>query len=1039
MQQDSGAVRAFTDVFVRRPVLASVVSLLILMLGLRAIFSLELRQFPRTESAIITVTTSYPGASSELVKGFITTPLQQAIAEADGIDFISSSSRQGISTIEVTMKLNYRANDAVAEIQSKVASQRGVLPREADDPVIESKVGDPTALMYIAFYSKDMSPQQIQDYLLRVVRPRLQALPGVAKANIFGRNGYAMRIWLDPGRMAALNVTAADVRDVLQKNNYLVGPGATRGRYTGIDLGVTTDISRAEDFDNLVIRAADGNLVRLSQVARSELGAESYDFTSWYKDNPASYIGIDPTPGANPLTVARLVREEIPRIKAQMPVGLDVMIPYDASEFIEESIKEVFVTLAEAVLIVLVVIFLSLGSLRAALVPAVAVPLSIIGGAFLMLLLGYSINTLTLLSMVLAIGLVVDDAIVVVENVHRHMQQGMRPFDAALVGARELRLPIVAMTTTLVAVYAPIGFMGGLVGTLFTEFAFSLAGAVLISGVVALTLSPMMSARVLKPGGPGAFERMAEHFFMRLGNAYRRSLHWSLSGWPVLIVFGILVALSMFPMYLFSQKELAPTEDQGILFVAARAPETATLDYTTRYTRKMLETFATIPEYMESFSIIGFSGSPNSSFGGFKLKPLAERERSQTEIQQELQPKLNALTGVQANAFPRPSLPGAGRGLPVQFVVLTPGDYAALDSAVDELLGKAMQSGKFLFLQKSVEFARPRTTVVIDRNRAGALGIQMEDIGRELSTMLGGNYVNWFNLEGRSYKVIPQVPDDVRANEDMLKGYYLRSGSGKLVPLASLVTFSTAIEPSERAQFQQLNALTLQGLATPGVTMGDALDYLGTEARGTLPESFSWDYAGVSRQYVQEGSALVVTLLLAAVVIYLVLAAQFESWRDPLIIMMSVPMSLAGALAFIFLGFASINIYTQVGLITLIGLIAKNGILIVEFANQLQITRGMSRRAAVEEGAMIRLRPILMTTVSMLVAMIPLLTAAGPGAMSRMHIGLVIATGLGLGTLFTLYVVPAFYLLLARDHREMAAVALEREQGPRDQSPTSLS
>ncbi len=1009
---------AFTDLFIRRPVLSSVVNLLILLLGARAIFSLELRQFPKTENAVVTITTVYPGASSELVKGFITTPLQQAIAEADGIDFMSSSSRQGVSTIEATMKLNYSAHNAVAEIQSKVASQRGVLPREADDPIIEAKVGDPTSLMYIAFYSDNMSPQQIQDYLLRVVRPQLQALPGVAKANIFGKNGYAMRVWLDPKRMAALNVTASDVRDVLQKNNYLVGPGATRGRYVGIDLDTTTDINRVEDFNDLIIRVDGSALVRLSDVARSELGAEDYSFTSWYEDNTASYIGIDPTPGANPLTVAQSVRNEIPKIKSQMPGGLKVKIPYDASQFIEESINEVFVTLAEAVLIVLFVIVLSLGSLRAALIPAVAVPLSIVGGAFLMLLLGYSINTLTLLAMVLAIGLVVDDAIVVVENVHRHMQQGLSAHAAALVGARELRLPIIAMTTTLVAVYAPIGFMGGLVGTLFTEFAFSLAGAVLISGVVALTLSPMLSSKVLKAGAPGAFERMVERFFHALGQRYLRVLSWMLDGWPVLIIFGLLVMLSMFPMYLVSQKELAPTEDHGILFVAARGPEVATLAYTEAYTREMLHAYQSIPEYAESFFIIGFGGSSNSSFGGFRLKPLAERTRGQSEIQRELQPKLNNVTGVQANAFPRPSLPGAGRGLPIQFVVLTPADYPQLDAAVDELLAKAMQSGKFMFLQKSVEFARPKTTVVIDRNRAGALGIKMEDVGRELATMLGGNYVNWFNLEGRSYKVIPQVPDAVRANEDMLQGYYLRTASGRLVPMSSIVSFKSSIEPSERAQFQQLNSLTLQGMATPGVAMGDALQFLNDAASRDLPEGFAWDYAGVSRQYIQEGNALIVTLVLAAIVIYLVLAAQFESWRDPLIIMMSVPMSIAGALAFIMLGFATINIYTQVGLITLIGLIAKNGILIVEFANQLQREHGLDKREAVQQGAMIRLRPILMTTIAMIVAMIPLLTAAGPGAVSRFHIGLVIAAGLGLGTLFTLFIVPAFYLALARDHRQ---------------------
>lgn len=1023
--------RGFTDLFIHRPVLASVVSLLLFLLGLRAIASLEVRQFPRTENTIVTVRTPYPGANSELVKGFITTPLQQAIAEADGIDYITSSSKQGMSTIEVYMRLNYDAHAAVAEIQAKVASQRNVLPEQADDPIIESVTGDPTALMYIAFYSSSMSRQQIADYLLRVVRPQLQSIPGVARAQIFGNQAFAMRIWLDPVRMTALNVTAADVRRVLESNNYLVGPGSTKGKYVGIDLTTTTDISRVEDFNNLVVRSENGAIVRLADVARAELGAEDYDSTSLYMDKTATYIGIDPTPGANPLTVAERVRAVMPDLKTQMPADLEVFIPYDASVFIEESIKEVFTTLAEAIVIVLLVIFLSLGSLRAALIPAIAVPLSIVGAAFLMLLLGYSVNLLTLLAMVLAIGLVVDDAIVVVENVHRHITDGKPPLEAALVGARELWLPIIAMTTTLVAVYAPIGFMEGLVGTLFTEFAFSLAGAVLVSGIVALTLSPMLSSRILSASPPGRFERGVEHFFGWLTQRYHRTLERNLRYWPAFVGFAFVVLLSMFPMYLLSQNELAPNEDQGILFVSARGPETATIDYTKRYTQDVLKTYQSIPEYYESFFILGFGGSPNTAFSGFKIVPMAERERTQQEVQDALQPKLNALVGQQVASFPRPSLPGAGRGLPLQFVVRSPGDYIDLDRAVDDLLSAAMKSGQFIFLQKSVEFTRPKTELVIDRNRAGILGISMEDIGRELSTLLGGNNVNWFNLEGRSYKVIPQVEDRFRVSRELLDLYYLRAGNGDLVPLSSLVTFSESIEPSERTQFQQLNSLTLQGLPAAGVSLGDALRYLDDEAGRVLPQGYTWDYAGVSRQTVQEGSALVITFFLAALVIYLVLAAQFESWRDPLIIMMSVPMSVAGALAFIFLGFATINIYTQIGLITLIGLIAKNGILIVEYANALQREHGLDKLAAAAAGASVRLRPILMTTVAMIVAMLPLLFASGPGAVSRFHIGLTIAAGLGIGTLFTLFVVPAFYVWLARDHRAprtttppVAAVAL---------------
>jgi len=1007
----------FTDLFVQRPVLATVVSLLILLLGARAALEMEIRQYPELESTTVTVTTAYPGASSDLVKGFITTPLQQAMAEASGIDYLTSTSSQGVSTIAAKMELNYDANAALAEIQAKVASQRNVLPTDAQDPVISSTTGDSTALMYIAFFSNELKVPQITDYLTRVVQPKLQALAGVGKADLLGRK-FALRVWLDPDRLSAVNMTPPEVINVLRENNYQAAVGNTKGKYTKISMTSNTDIGDPDQFRDLVVKESNGSLIRLKDIARVELGSETYDQLALYKGQPATYVAIELSPGANPLTVAKLVKDELPGIESQLPSGLNVRLAYDASDFIASSIDEVIKTLLEAIVIVLVVVFLCLGSLRAAVVPSVAVPLSLIGGAFFMLVMGFSLNLLTLLSMVLAIGLVVDDAIIMVENVHRHIESGESRYDAAINGAREMAMPIIAMTTTLVAVYAPIGFMGGLVGSLFTEFAFTLAGTVIISGIIALTLSPMLASKVLKPhGNPGRFERGVEKFFSGLSNSYKGALSALMDTKSVVIFFAVVVLGSIYFMVAMSQNELAPTEDQGILFYQGLGPQTSTLKYLQEHGDEVQKRMADVPGYNEDFMILGITG-PNAVFGGFKMAPWSERDISQFEAQPLLDQALKNVTGLQTAVFPRPSLPGSGGGLPFQFVITTGEDYDRLNDVANEMLGKGMSSGNFMFLKKSIEIDRPVTRINVDRDRVADLGLSMQDVGQAMSSMLGGGYIDRFNMEGRSYQVIPQVDQEFRLEEQALKDYSIRADNGELVPLSSVISFGRDVEPSQRTQFNQLNSLTLEGVVSPGATAGDAMAFMEQAADESFPQGFTFDYTGETRQLANQGSALVVTFFLSLLVIYLVLAAQFESWRDPFIILVSVPMSVAGAMAFIVLGFATMNIYTQVGLITLIGVVSKNGILIVEFANQLQVDRGLNKRDAVIEAAAIRLRPIIMTSVALIFAMVPLLIAAGPGAESRFAIGLTISAGLGIGTVFTIFVLPAFYILMGRDHNQ---------------------
>lgn len=1015
---------AFTDIFIKRPVLATVVSLLIALIGLRSYQTLTVQEYPQAENAVVTVTTVYVGADAELVEGFITTPLERQIASADGIDYIQSFSQPGVSVIQAQLRLNYDAYEALTQITSKVNRVRAELPEGSEDSTIELSVGDSTASMYMSFYSDVLENNQITDYLTRVVQPQLQTIAGVQSAEIIGARTYAMRVWLQPERMAGLGIQPADIYQVLGANNFLSAVGQTKGSFIGIDLTASTDLHTADEFRHLVIREDGDTLVRLGDVATVELGAESYDTDVAFNGQNATFIGIEVAPGANILDVIARVREAFPKITAEFPEGLEAAIPYDATEYVNDAIGEVRMTLIEALIIVVVVIFLFLGSLRSVLIPAVAVPLSLLGAGFIMLALGYSLNLLTLLALVLAIGLVVDDAIIVVENIHRHIEEGMAPRDAALKGAAELAGPVVAMTLTLVAVYAPIGFLGGLTGTLFSEFAFTLAGAVLISGVVALTLSPMMSAKLLKPHNPdnGGLAGWLDRQFGKLEGWYERKLHGALDTVPVIIVFGAVVLVSCYFLFVSAQNELAPEEDQGIVIMAATGAPHATLDQTVFWNQEQIDLAKSVEEVENHFLLngLGFTGpAANSSISGMVFKPWSERERGSKAIKQDIDAGLQQIAGLNTASFVPPALPTGGAGLPVQFVVGTTGGFEQLNEATNELLAAALESNLFIFAESDLRVDKPQVRIDVDRDKAAALGLSMQDIGSNLAAMLSGGTVNRFSIAGRSYKVIPQVARTERLNPDQLAQYHIRTGSGDMVPLSTVVSLSTEVVPRRLKRFQQLNAATIQGVPRPGVSMGEVLTMLQTKAAEILPSDFTIDYAGEARSFVNEGSALLLTFFFALVVIYLVLAAQFESFVDPIIMLVTVPMSICGALIFVSLGLTSLNIYSQVGLVTLIGVISKHGILIVEFANQLQARDGLDKRKAIEKACAIRLRPILMTTVALVVAVVPLITASGAGAASRFAIGLVIATGMTIGTLFTLFIVPGMYMLLGRDFAQL--------------------
>ena len=1003
----------FTDIFIKRPVLASVVSLLIVVLGLRSLFSLPINQYPRTQNAVVTISTTYYGADAQTVAGFITQPLESSIAQAQGIDYLSSTSNTGVSTITATLRLNYDSNRALTEITTQVNAVKNQLPQAAQQPVLTVQTGQTTDAMYLGFYSDTLPTNNVTDFLLRVVKPKLDSIEGVQTAELLGARQFALRAWLDSAKMAANGVTAADVSAALASNNYLTGLGVSKGQMVSVTLTAGTDLHTVDEFKHLAVKQSGGAIVHLEDIANVTLGSENYDFNVAFSGVRSVFIGIKVAPEANILDVAKRVRVAFPPIREQLPNGLTGQIVYDSTEFINTSISEVIKTLVEALVIVTIVIFLFLGSFRAVIVPVIAMPLSLIGTFFVMLVLGYSINLLTLLAIVLAIGLVVDDAIIVVENVDRHMKEGMKPYDAAIKAARELGSPILAMTVVLIAVYVPIGFQGGLTGALFTEFAFTLAGAVAVSGIVALTLSPMMCARFFRASqDEGKFVKAIDRVFDKVHSGYLRLLHSLLNTYPVLLVMGLILFLVLGLMFKMSQSELAPEEDQGLVLSQVVGAPTATSDQMQTYAKQVFDIAHSMPEYQQMFQITGVP-SINAGIGGVLLKPWDQRTRSAKQVQTELQAKWNTIAGARIAAFQFPPLPGTS-GLPVQFVITTTEPFENLNAVAQQVIDKARADNKFYFADVDLKVDSPQAQVVVDRDKLTTLGLTQQDFGNAMGAALGGGYVNYFSIAGRSYKVIPQVQQIDRLNPADVLNFYIRTPTGAMIPASTVASLKYSTQPESITRFQQLNSVTISGVS--GESQGDILQYLRDTVKQVAPSGYTVDYSGQSRVFMQESGGFLVTMAFAVIIVFLALAAQFESFRDPIVILVSVPLALFGAMIFIFLGFASVNIYTEVGLVTLMGLISKHGILIVEVANH-ERAAGKNKREAIEAAAGTRLRPILMTTAAMVFGVVPLVVASGAGAAGRHAMGLVIFTGLSIGTLFTLFVVPAMYMFLAGEHK----------------------
>ncbi|MBP3156241.1 multidrug efflux RND transporter permease subunit [Aliivibrio fischeri] len=1009
----------FTDVFIKRPVLAVSISFLIALLGIQAIFKMQVREYPEMTNTVVTVTTSYYGASADLIQGFITHPLEQAVAQADNIDFMTSQSVMGQSTITVTMKLNTDPNAALSDILAKTNSVRSQLPKEAEDPTVTMSTGSTTAVLYIGFTSDELVSSQITDYLERVVNPQLFTVNGVSKVDLYGGMKYALRIWLDPARMAAINMTATDVMGVLNANNFQSAAGQATGEFVLYNGSANTQVSDVEELENLVVRTNDGEVVRLSDIAKVTLDKSHDVYRASANGQEAVVAAINAAPSANPINIAADVLELLPQLEKNLPSNIKMNVMYDSTIAINESIHEVIKTILEAALIVLVVITLFLGSFRAVIIPIVTIPLSLIGVAMVMQAMGFSWNLMTLLAMVLAIGLVVDDAIVVLENVDRHIKLGETPFRAAIIGTREIAVPVIAMTLTLGAVYAPIAMMGGITGSLFKEFALTLAGSVFVSGIVALTLSPMMCSKMLVANEePNRFEKKVHHILDNMSERYERMLNVIMTRRPVIIAFAVIVFASLPLLFKFIPSELAPSEDKGVIMLMGTAPSNANLDYMQNTMNDVNTILSNQPEV--SFAQV-FTGVPNANqaFGIASMVPWSQREASQAEVTKRVGTLVQDVPGMAVTAFQMPELPGAGSGLPIQFVITTPNSFESLFQIATEVLTGVKGSPLFVYSDLDLNFDSATMKINIDKNKAGAYGVTMQDIGITLSTMMADGYVNRIDLNGRSYEVIPQVERKYRLNPESMNNYYVRSASGEAVPLGSLISIDVIAEPRSLPHFNQLNSATVGAVPTPGVAMGDAINWFEDVANNKLPSGYNHDYMGEARQYVTEGSALYATFGLALAIIFLVLAIQFESIRDPLVIMVSVPLAICGALIALAWGAASMNIYSQVGLITLVGLITKHGILICEVAKEEQLHHQKSKMAAVTEAAKVRLRPILMTTAAMIAGLIPLLYATGAGAAQRFSIGIVIVAGLAIGTLFTLFVLPVIYSYLASEHKPL--------------------